>query len=67
MAALIQSWWLNELPASERLIEKTAKKIARTQKRQIQARKSHTKTTRNKLRRKGILLTELPRCRWGPT
>jgi hypothetical protein len=67
MAALIQSWWLNEQPASDRLIEKTAKKIAWIQMRQIQARKSHTKTTREKLRRQGILLTELPRCTWGST
>lgn len=64
MAALVRSWWDNDQAASDRLLERTAKKITRTQQRQVVARRSHTKTTRRKLRELGIRLTELPKCGW---
>jgi len=67
MAALVRSWWDNDGPASDRLLEKTAKKISVLQRRKAQARKSHAKTTRRKLHRLGIRLTDLPKCGWGRT
>ena len=45
----------------------TAEEIAWHQKRNAKARKSHTKTTRKKLRRLGIKLTEIRRCQWPRT
>lgn len=65
VAALIRSWWDNDQPASDRLLEKTASKITHHQRRNAQARKSHTKTTKRKLRELGIRLTDVPRCSWG--
>jgi hypothetical protein len=67
MAALVRSWWDNDRAASDRLLAKTAQKITRTQQRQATARKSHTKTTRRKLKESGIRFTDLPRCGWGRT
>lgn len=67
MAALVRSWWDNDQAASDRLLDKTAKKITRTQQRKAAARNSHTKTTRRKLKALGIRLTELPQCGWGRT
>ena len=64
MSALLRSWWLNEQPASDRLIDKTAEKIAGTQRRNAQARKSHTKKTLYRLRKLGIKLAALKRCQW---
>ncbi len=64
MAALVRSWWDNGQAAADRVLERTAEKITRTQQRQATSRKSHTKTTRGKLRKLGIRLTELPRCGW---
>lgn len=62
----MQSWWLNGR-ASAALLDRVAAKIQYRQERNAQARLSHTKRTRRKLRRKGIKLTEIERCRWGPT
>jgi hypothetical protein len=67
MAVLVQSWWDNGHAASDRLVEKTVQKIQKLQRRNAQARKSHSKTTRRKLRALGIRLTDLPRCGWGTT
>ena len=67
LAALVRSWWANGRAASERLLEKTAAKITHQQRRNAQARKSHTKRTRRRLRELGIKLTELKRCRWDGT
>ena len=67
VAALIQSWWDNDQPASDRLLEKTAAKITYQQQRNAQARKSHTKATRRKLHELSIRLTDVPRCSWGRT
>jgi hypothetical protein len=63
VAALIRSWWLNSR-ASTALIEQTAKKIQYTQQRNATARKSHSKQTRKKLRKIGIKLKDLVRCKW---
>jgi hypothetical protein len=67
MAVLVQSWWDNGQAASERLVEKTVRKIQKLQRRNAQARKSHTKNTQRKLRALGIRLTDLPRCGWETT
>jgi hypothetical protein len=67
MAVLVRSWWENDRPASDRLLEKTAKKITYLQRRNAQARKSHTKTRRRKLHELGIRLTDLPRGSWERT
>ena len=66
-AALVRSWWDSGRAACDRLLERTAAKIRHQQRRNAQARKSHTKTTRRKLRELGIRLTDLPRCTWGRT
>jgi len=62
----VQSWWLNGR-ASAALLAHVAATIQYRQQRNAQARKSHAKRTRKKLREKGIKLTEIVRCRWGPT
>ena len=64
MAVLIRSWWLEERAASDRLIEKTAEKIAKKQNDNAKARKSHTKRTNARLQKLGITVSELPGCRW---
>jgi hypothetical protein len=66
IAALIPCWWLGQRP-SKALLEKTAAKLARTQRRNAMARECHTKRTRQRLRELGINLTDLPRCDKGPT
>ena len=66
IAAMILYWWLEQRP-SRKLLERTAAEIERTQRRNAAACKSHTKTTRKKLRALGIKLTEVIRCAWGKT
>ena len=66
IAALIPSWWLNQRP-SKKLLEHTAEKIRYKQERNAMARKSHVKRKRRLLRKLGIKLTEIPRCRWQAT
>ncbi len=66
VAALIPFWWLNLSPPKA-LLERTSAEIARAQRRNAAARKSHTKRTRRKLRALGIKLTDLPRCQWDTT
>ncbi|OHB83579.1 MAG: hypothetical protein A2V98_10245, partial [Planctomycetes bacterium RBG_16_64_12] len=56
-AAVVRSWWLDGR-ASKPLYEQAANEIARAQKRNAQARKSHDKATRRKLRALGIRLTK---------
>jgi len=60
-AAVVRSWWLDGR-ASKPLYEQAAKEIAWTQQRNAQARKSHDKATRRKLRASGIRLTKIKRC-----
>jgi hypothetical protein len=55
--------WLDP-SAANTLFERAAEKINWAQSRNTAARKSHTKTTRGKLRKLGIKLTEIKRCRW---
>ena len=61
---MVRSLWLLG-HCGARLLEKTAKELQYTQARRAQARKSHTKATRRKLRAAGIRLTTLIRCRWA--
>jgi hypothetical protein len=63
VAAVIRSWWLDDV-AAQPLFAQAAKEIQHSQARNAQARKSHTKATRRKLRALGIKLTETKRCRW---
>ena len=67
LAALVRCWGLSSRRLKEKLRAKAARKITWAQRRNAQARKSHTKTTRKKLRELGIKLTELKRCRWDTT
>jgi SRSO17 transposase len=62
-SAMIQSWWLPP-QAAEELINHTAYKIQYYQKRNRQARQSHTKTRLRKLQDMGIDLTKARRCQW---
>ena len=63
MAVVVRSLWLSDR-MSARLLEQVAKELRYTQARRAQARKSHTKATRRKLRAAGVRLTRVTRCRW---
>jgi len=54
-SAVVQSWWLDPAAADD-LFERTAETIQYHQHRNAQARKSHTKATKRKLRRLGTTL-----------
>jgi len=66
VGVLIPFWWLNLRP-SAKWLQRTAEKIRENQRRNAEARKSHTKRTIKRLHMLGIKLTETPRCRWGAT
>ena len=59
--AIVESWWLDPNSA-ERLIERTARKLQYHQRRNAQARASHAKTTRQKLKQAGIRIKKLQSC-----
>ena len=63
-SAMIQSWWLPPKVAEE-LINNTAYKIQYHQKRNRQARESHTKTRLRILQEMGVDLDTTRRCRWN--
>jgi len=63
VAAVVKSWW-RDPSAADDLFEKAADKINWAQHRNEQARKSHCKTKRRKLKKLGIMLSEIKRCRW---
>ena len=67
MAALVRSWWITDPDQIERLLERTASKIRYAQRRNAQARESHTKTTIKKLEDLGIDVSKLKRCGWDAT
>jgi hypothetical protein len=67
MAALVRSWGISEPKDVERQLAKAAAKIRYAQRRNAQARKSHTKTTLKKLKSLGINLARLKRCQWDET
>jgi SRSO17 transposase len=62
-SAMVQSWWLPSNAADE-LINHTAYKLAYHQKRNRQARESHSKTRELKLQDLGIELSKLRVCHW---
>jgi hypothetical protein len=62
-AALLRSWWLKGA-FSTALLEQAAKDIRHWQQRLAAARKSHIQRTRKKLRKMGIFLKDLIRCKW---
>ena len=63
VAALVRSWSFTG-EACEKILEDAAKVIQHWQGRIAAARKSHTKTTREKLEKMGIRLQDLKRCIW---
>ena len=67
MAALVRSWWISEPKEVEKQLAKAAAKIRYAQRRNAQARGSHTKTTLKKLKRLGIDLAKVKRCQWDGT
>jgi hypothetical protein len=58
---VVQSWSLDEAAATD-LFQRTAHTIQYHQRRNAQARTSHSKTTKRKLRRLGIQLSTLKKC-----
>lgn len=66
MAAVVRSLWLKGKGVAE-LFEQTAEELTWTQQRNAQAKKSHVKATKRKLRQLGIVLTQIPRCSWNMT
>jgi hypothetical protein len=62
-AAVVRSWWLSGALCTA-LIEKAVEAIRHWQERLASARESHTKRTRKKLRKMGIYLKDLIRCKW---
>lgn len=64
ISAVIRSLWLDGL-AARTLYAQAADEIQWAQTRQAQARQSHSKTTRRRLRSLGIKLTEVKRCVWN--
>jgi len=59
----VRSWWLKGA-LSAALIEQAARDIQHRQRRIAAARKSHIKQTRKKLRKMGIHLKSVIRCKW---
>ncbi len=62
-SAMIESWWLPP-KAAEELIANTAYRLEYYQKRNRQARISHTKTRNRKLLELGIDVDHIDRCQW---
>ena len=62
-AALVRSWWLKGALCTA-LIEEAVKAIRHWQQRIAAGRESHIKRTRKKLRKMGIYLKDLIRCKW---
>ena len=62
-SAMIQSWWLPP-KAAEELINNTAYKLEYHQRRNRQARQSHTKTHIRKLQERGVELAQTRSCQW---
>ncbi len=50
--------------AAKLMIEAAASRITYYQQRNAAARRSHAKTTLQKLHQQGVYLTNLPRCKW---
>ena len=65
LAALIPCWW-HKQRVTPPLVDRLVVRIAYTQKRNRTARVSHAKATRRRLRNRGLRLTDIKRCRWGP-
>lgn len=63
MASLVETWFL-PVEATQVILEKAAWKLAYYQRRNAQARKSHTKTRSRKLAEMGIDMSTIKRCQW---
>ena len=64
ITAVVRSLWLNNRQSTT-LYAQAADEIQWAQTRNAQARKSHTKTTRRRLRKLGIKLNRVRRCSWN--
>jgi SRSO17 transposase len=65
-SAIVQSWWLS--PADgERLINSTAYRLQYYQRRNAQARQSHSRTRTTKLEAAGIHIGAMKQCDWEDT
>lgn len=65
MSALIESWFLTPSGA-QRVLETASRKLLYYQRRNAQARESHTKTRKRKLAGMGLDLETIPKCSWDP-
>jgi len=63
MSSLVQSWWLAPLSATA-LIDQTARRLEYYQRRNMQARVSHSKTKQRQLMALGIDVGTLAKCEW---
>ena len=63
ISSLVQSWWLDPFDA-DALIAQTARRLEYYQRRNAQARKSHSKTRARQLKEMGIDLSTTPQCQW---
>jgi len=63
MSALEDTWWMTSTNA-ERLLDKASKSLCYHQKRNAQARKSHTKTRTAKLMGMGVDFETINKCCW---
>ena len=64
ISAVIRCLWLDGR-AKSAIYEQAATDIRWAQTRNPKARRSHSKTTRARLRSLGIKLSEVKRCRWN--
>ena len=62
-SAMVQSWWLTPTDAKQ-LLEHTAYRLQYYQKRNRQARESHTRTRIARLADQGLELAAIHRCNW---
>lgn len=62
-SAVVRGWRLNRA-AADHLIQQAAAEIAYHQRRNAQARNSHTKTTQQRLAQLGIDLANIPAVPW---
>jgi hypothetical protein len=60
----VRSWWLKGR-AAKLLYEQAAKEVQRAQRRNAQARKSHTKAKWRRLQSLGIRKKDLERSKWN--
>lgn len=63
-SAVVRSWWLDGV-AAQTLFQQASDEIAYHQHRNAQVRESHTKTTKQRLKQRGIDLTTTKTIPWN--